>query len=169
MQKWPLMAKISKLKQVQDRLRVVTSEIADLRSKMDALNCEAEELAIAVRVLQRLSDDTDTADSSEENIETPALVDKALRFTSRPEGLPTTYEMVVSVLREAKEDGVQKLSAMEIVSRIDAKYWKGIDPNAIRPSLHRFAEKKRINKRGTNYSLPDEPTIEGQTQKSLTF
>lgn len=154
------MAKISKLKQVQDRRKEVSRKILELRNKIDELSKEEGELEIAARVLERLNDDSDTISGAESPALTQDVVLKqdtaAKVYAPRPEGAPTTFEMVIDVLRGAKDEGQNRLEASDIVAKIEKKFWPGVDPNSIRPSLHRFAEKRRLIKKGSYYSLPED-------------
>ena len=61
----------------------------------------------------------------------------------RPDGLPTSPEMIEAVLAEAGNKG---LGISALVKAIADKYWPGLITSQIAPTIYELAKKKRILK-----------------------
>ena len=132
-----------------DPVEAIESHLRKIQEQMATLEKEAAELRTALDVLQRLSPDAKSTRS-------------VAAGAPRPEGIPTTFEMIEFVLRDAEEHGSSGLTAREIVDAIDRRYWPGVADKQIQPSLYRFAKIKRLKKRGNKFQrIPkDDPSPE---------
>ena len=126
-----------------EKLRARLNEIDEL---IRSLEDEASEIEIALRVIEKYAPSEPTGGA-----ETP-------RGSPRPNGLPTLFEMVCYVLRDADTNG---LTSSEIVSKIRARYWPGLVNQQIMPSVYRFVKEDRLIKRGEKfYLLPKKTQLE---------
>lgn len=157
------MAKTVSLNQIDERRREVLAEMNVLQARLAELQEESKKLEIAQEVFANLSIEANSerpnghAPSQEKDAaEAKSAVETDVRRGApRPEGIPTIYEMTVSVLQDAKKEGASHLTASQIADRIENKFWPGMEPRAVRPSFHRFAEKGRLKKKGVFFSLPE--------------
>ena len=113
----------------------LTNRLADIRRQMKELSNEADDLEVALRVLQKYAPKTQS---------TPL---GSRLGPPRPEGTPTLFEMTEEVIREAMSIGLPGLKGREIVKHIGTKYWPGVKPEQIMPSVYTFARQGRLNKR----------------------
>lgn len=73
--------------------------------------------------------------------------------TPRPPDIPTNFEMICAVLEEAGP-----LTARAIVAEVARRWWPGMDPEAVRPSIHGFVGQGRLVKyEGGLFGLPVSP------------
>jgi len=118
-----------------EKLRSRLAEIDELIRKLED---EASDIEIALRVIEKYA---------------PAEMETKSdggRGAARPNGLPTLFEMVTYVLRDAESNG---LTSSEIVAKIRARYWPGLISSQIMPSVYRFVKEKRLGKRGDKFHL----------------
>jgi len=121
---------MSELEKIAQREKAVLESIA-------ALQKEAEELAIARRVLSNLPDIQKPSASSSNG---PKLGPK------RPDGTPTTFEMTESVLADAEKAGKDGLTGKELVAAVKDKFWPGLQPGQILPIVYGFVRDERLRK-----------------------
>jgi hypothetical protein len=116
--------------QIDRRMREIAAEL-------DRLQKEADELAIAKRVLERLEQQPFAA----------GPVDKEEpEGKPRPKGTPTNFEMAEFVLANAEKEGKDGLTASELVQAIAARYWPGLVGHQVLPSIYKFAKEGRLHK-----------------------
>jgi hypothetical protein len=113
----------------------IVDEIARLQK-------EADEIEIALRVVERFSEKEKIADRQAE------IVAEMLPAggTARPAATPTNFEMLEEVLASAEKDGRDGLTASEVVDAIRQRFWPGLVGPQILPSIYRFAKEERIKK-----------------------
>ena len=117
----------------QNKIALRRREIDDL---MDALKNERQELDIAEKVLSRLNGPAAAA--------MPDADSK--RGLPRPEGAPTTFEMVNHALSLAETDGKDGLPISEIISEVRRLYWPGLIGPQITPLIYGYNSKGRLHK-----------------------
>jgi hypothetical protein len=76
----------------------------------------------------------------------PASGKKSKLGPDRPSGIPTNYQMVELILKEAQAQGKPGLTVREIVQTIDKRYWPGIEDGQIMPSIYGFVKDTRLHK-----------------------
>lgn len=134
------------------RQQSIQVEIAELSARVDELKAELGELDVAAKVMARLSEGAPVA---------PFAV-KAQTFApptnSKPEGLPTTPDMILSVLSEAKRNGTSTLEPREIMEAIAKRWWPNVTSEMVGPIAWRMWKQGRLVKDGAKYGLC-EPTI----------
>ncbi|GFO83479.1 MAG: hypothetical protein A49_31060 [Methyloceanibacter sp.] len=124
-----------------NHIEAIEARLEEIREKTAALEKEHAELLTALNVLNRLSPTGKIATSPKTTGSGPP----------RPDGLPTIFEMVELVLKDAELSGESGLTARQIVDTIGARYWPGVADSQIQPSLYRFAKAKRLKKRGAKF------------------
>lgn len=114
------------------RIEIRQSEIEE---KIAVLQKESDELTTTLRVIARFADGA-------------SAVRKPLASTvsPRPDGLPTTFEMVEAVLISAAESSGHGLNGREIVEAISERFWPGVATTQILPSVYRFRKSNRLRK-----------------------
>lgn len=119
-------------------IKAIEARQREIVETIDALQSEAEELAIALKVAERFS----TAPTP------PASGGKTASKLGppRPEGVPSLFVMTETVLTEGMEIGLPGYTGADIVREIGAKYWPGVRGEQILPSIYQFAKKGRIEK-----------------------
>lgn len=131
-----------------EKLRARLNEIDGMISQLEE---EAEEITVALRVIDRYVTEKKEETSGEG------------RGRPRPDGIPTIFEMVGFVLKDAGSNG---LSGQEIIERIRARYWPGLASQQIMPSAYRFVKEGRLEKRGAKFFLANKHN--GSASLSLT-
>ncbi|MFZ2159922.1 MAG: hypothetical protein WAV72_27910 [Bradyrhizobium sp.] len=96
------------------------------------LQKEADELGNFIRNLERFTEKPpDKKETSGEKV-------------PRPEGIPSTFEMVDMILKSAEKEGKASLTSRELMDEIRAKYWPGVKNSQILPSIFGFRGKRLI-------------------------
>lgn len=112
----------------------IESRLASIEAIIAALGKEKEDLLTAQRVIRQLNG-------------APETVVAGLKVGApRPEGIPTTFEMVEFVLRSAEKEGKAGLSISELIGEIRKRYWPGLTGPQIAPIIYGFASSERILK-----------------------
>jgi hypothetical protein len=124
---------MSDLEKIAQREKAVHESIA-------ALQKEAEELAVARRVLSRLGPNHNLVASD-------LVVGTAGRLgPTRPDGAPSTFNMAEGVLADAETAGRDGLTGKEMVDAIREKYWPGLESGQVLPIIYGFVRKGRLRK-----------------------
>lgn len=133
--------------QIAKRRSDLTARMAKLRREDEALAVEDEEISTTLKTLARvygveLDEAPETRGKSSGGIST------------KPEGTPTLFEMVTTVLHDYAEifsdDPIEGDTIFEEIRR---RWWPDAPRNSIIPSLWRFAKEDRLIKDGTAYGL----------------
>jgi hypothetical protein len=119
------------VEQIRARQKRIDEEIAKLQK-------ESDELAIALRVLDRFTDKP-TEPSAKPDL------------PPRPPGSPSTFDMVTMILAGAEKDGRGALTSRELMDEIRAKYWPGVQNKQILPSIFGFAKNNRLIREGDKW------------------
>ena len=117
-----------------DRIKLIEARRGEIKKLINDLQREEDELGITLRVLQRFSPD------KSDDLSTARLGPR------RPEGTPTTFQMVESVLSQAESAGKDSLVMSEILAAIEKQYWPGLVSAQIAPSIYQFATQGRLHK-----------------------
>ena len=112
-------------------LEKIAAREREIAEAMKRLEREAADLAATRRVFERLGGKRAARDIE-------VLPDKA----PRPEGTPTTWEMVSDALK-ANPSG---LTSAEMIALIREKYWPGLVTGQILPSIYGFLKAERLKK-----------------------
>ncbi|RXT36744.1 hypothetical protein [Bradyrhizobium betae] len=136
---------------IRERKKRNLDEIARLQKEND-------EFDVALRVLELVRPKLPIK---------PAPIGRVVtvKLPPRPEGIPSTFEMVETILRDAERAGKGSLSSRELMDEIRAKYWPGVQNKQILPSIFGFGKAGRIIRDGERWRLkqrssPPEPTLE---------
>jgi hypothetical protein len=114
------------------------------RERMDAARAkEAEELAIAEKVLARLAAGNEAPPKEKIDVTKPLGNGKipTTDGTPRPKGIPTVAEMVTELLLIAEKKGKRGLTRNEIMAGIDARWWPGVAVNMVIPTMYKSISK----------------------------
>lgn len=137
-------------KEINAKRADLQAALARLDAEEIALKAEEEELAIAERVIGRLSAPpkaTDASISAPQETPPPKGSSAAKRVrpkgTPRPEGIPSVPEMVDTLLSEGEKRGQSGLTGRQIVDAIDKRWWPGVSENVIIPTIYRSVSKKQ--------------------------
>lgn len=131
-----------------------------LEKKLSELEAEDAELAQAERVIERLQllqAEPVTPSGRVRLRRRPSSEPTVPREGEpRPEGIPTTREMIVTVLTEAKAAGKRGLTGKQLAMAIGERWWPGIGFNSVLPEASRLVKKDIIRKKVRLFTLPDE-------------
>jgi hypothetical protein len=110
---------------MSDEVQKIEARKKEIAQGMAAFERELKELDIALAVLGRLN---------------PKPPDKPRDplMAPRPEGIPTTFEMVEIVLEDAEKAGRDGLTGKELVEEIGKKFWPGVKAPQILPIIYGF-------------------------------
>jgi hypothetical protein len=161
------MARPSGIARIQQELRNLRGEIENLRKVLAHKEARLNELSIAERVLSSLSNEPEerapltTAAAVEETVRlvdaTDATVVKPTWSNKRgpkPEGAPTMSVMILTALKEAREDGRKGMEPKDIAAYVAKKWWPSVTINAVGPIVWRMYKQGKLSKRESKYFLP---------------
>ena len=117
----------------ESKINIRLQELDALIEKADS---ERQELLIAKKVMSRFNESAKFA--------APVIANG--KGSARPEGTPTTFEMVEKVLAAAELSGKDGLGISEVVNEIRQAFWPGLTNPQIAPQIYQFALNGRINK-----------------------
>ncbi|MDR3494926.1 MAG: hypothetical protein P4L82_10005 [Ancalomicrobiaceae bacterium] len=120
----------------------IANRLKEIEAQLEELQREANDLAIALRVLNQFErhPGPDTAAAV-------TVLDKAAKLgPARPKDIPSNFEMARLVLAEARKAGKKGLSASELIDAIGEQYWPGVKPAQISSFLYAFAKRGRLQK-----------------------
>jgi hypothetical protein len=118
--------------------QAIENRLREIRENISALQGEAEELEVALRVFERFS--------PSESSSTKNKSSKPKLGPARPRGIPTNFEMTEMVLTASEREGKNGLTANEIIEQIGSRYWPGVVGAQILPVIYHFAKQGRIRK-----------------------
>jgi len=118
--------------------QTIETRLREIRETISALQGEADELEVALRVFERFS--PPESSSKKKNDGKPKL------GPARPRGIPSNFEMTEMILKASEREGKNGLTANEIVEQISSRYWPGIMGAQILPAIYHFAKQGRIRK-----------------------
>jgi hypothetical protein len=128
------------------RRREIAEEAKDLRTRLETLESEDAELASAEKVLLRFG-----------AVPSEPVARPASDFSSgKPEGTPTTPNMILALLREAKAQGKPGLEPKDMQVAIARRWWPSVKSDDVGPTAWRMWKDGRLIKDGSLYSLPTE-------------
>jgi hypothetical protein len=111
-------------------LKDIEARKKEIAQSMSAMQRELEDLEAATRVLLRIQGHQEKTGTQIRILPRPG--------TKRPEGIPTTFEMVENVLEAAEKSGRDGLTAKELVDDIREAYWPGLKSPQILPIVYGF-------------------------------
>ncbi len=117
-------------------LKTIESLEKDIAQQMGDLQRKLDDLAAAKRVVGFLSPQETTADRTVRE----RVVESGKGGKPRPAGTPTNVEMAEFVIASAEKDGKDGLTATELVDAIRSRYWPGLVPKQVLPSLYGIAK-----------------------------
>jgi len=120
----------------------IQAELAKMDRRAEELRGELSELDIAARVFQRLVASAMAPD--EDDIPLAAAAG-----SRKPEGIPTTPEMIVMVLKEA----AKPLEPREIKETIAARWWPDVQSEDVGPTAWRMWRRGELAKDSSLYAL----------------
>jgi hypothetical protein len=126
------------MKQVID-IEAIKGRHAEIAREIEALRAEQDELDTVLRVARRFGPVDSLPDETSE-------AGGAKLGPKRPEGVPSLFEMTVSVIKEAMAAGKPGLRGGEIVDAIGSKFWPGVQRPQVLPPVYQFAKKGRLKK-----------------------
>jgi hypothetical protein len=122
-------------------LQKITAREKEIADAIKALQRESEDLAAARRVFERFT-------GASGNLE------KQLDRAPRPQGAPSTFDMVKAVLSEAASRGTPSLSSKELIDGVRNRFWPGLTTQQILPTIYGFKKAERLEKKKGRWSLP---------------
>lgn len=143
----------SRQAQIAKRRSDLKARITKLRLEDETLAIEDEEIATTLKTLARVYGvDLDDVPEIRGGKSTGG-------FSTKPDGTPTLYEMVVKILDDWSDFTDDPVEGDQIFEEIRRRWWPDAPRNSIIPSLWRFAKEERLIKEGTAYGLlPKEET-----------
>ncbi len=141
----------------QRRLARREAYISRAEADVARLRAELEEIAIAARVLSRLSETT----TRPRNTEGRAVADPGTR--RRPELLPTLTEMIETTLRDAAARGIEEMGPADAANQIRNQWGPNIKTPNVNVRMWKMADIRRLvrNAERQTYSLPPDEAPSG--------
>ncbi|UFX45332.1 hypothetical protein HAP47_0000920 [Bradyrhizobium sp. 41S5] len=125
------------------RRREIAEEAKELRTRLQALESEDGELESAEKVLLRFG-----------AVPSEPVARPASDFSSgKPEGTPTTPNMILSLLKEAKAQGKEGLEPKEMQIAIARRWWPSVKSEDVGPTAWRMWKDGRLDKEGSLYKI----------------
>jgi hypothetical protein len=130
------------------RRQAIEAELAQLATRADELRKELADIAVAERVVARLSGaSADEASAAERRVEEEAV-------GSKPPGTPSIPDMIMTVLQEDVIGGGMEPKA--ITRDVQTRWWPNVPSNAISSIAWRMWKRGQLRKEGSVYMLPEE-------------
>jgi hypothetical protein len=126
------------------RRREIAEEAKELRSRLGALEAEDSELESAEKVLLRFG-----------AVPSEPVARPASDFNGKPEGTPTTPNMILALLREAHAQGKPGLEPKEMMISISKRWWPTVKSEDVGPTAWRMWKDRRLAKAGSLYMIPN--------------
>ncbi|MDI4236484.1 hypothetical protein OZ411_27080 [Bradyrhizobium sp. Arg237L] len=133
------------------RRREIASEMGDLRERLSALEAEDQELASAEKVLARFGV-TQPDLMMRHSDGSTTLVE--IKTSGKPEGTPTTPNMIIALLKEAMAHNKPGLEPKEMQMAIARRWWPSVKSEDVGPTAWRMWKDGRLSKEGPLYYLP---------------
>lgn len=140
------------------RRREIASELDGLRERLRVLEAEDQELAAAEKVLARFGAELqpDMIVQGQDGSATIVQV----KTIGKPEGTPTTPNMILALLREAQAHGKKGLEPRDMQISISKRWWPAVKSEDVGPTAWRMWKDGRLAKDGSLYMLPIKTGIE---------
>lgn len=133
---------------IRRRRAEIEGEISHLQTRIQELQSDFRDLAIAERVVAKL-----TGDASE-TTRTTAEQPFARPSGGKPEGTPKVTEMIVSVLEDARQEGLRGLEPKDMAARIAQRWWPEVRPDDVNGIAWRMWKRNNLVKHESVYMLP---------------
>jgi hypothetical protein len=132
------------------RRKEIETERDDLQARLRVLDEEDVELAAAAKVLSRFG-----------AVQPDLVVDGGddgvtlfqVKHAGKPQGTPTTPNMILALLREAAAQGKKGLEPREMQISIAKRWWPTVKSEDVGPTAWRMWKDGRLTKDGSLYSL----------------
>ena len=160
------MSMTDQLKLVRDRREAVEAEIEHLIARISALKAELPDLQVTERTLARLAGSDSQVSAlatmfavgeGEEvgKLITPAKLAAALNGGGKPSGIPTTPDMILTLMTEARRRGSNGYEPQELTRAISRRWWPGVKSEEVSPIVWRMWKRGQLRKVGSVYLLPE--------------
>jgi hypothetical protein len=126
------------------RRREIADEAKELRSRLAGLEAEDTELESAEKVLLRFG-----------AVPSEPVARPTSEFSGKPEGTPTTPNMILALLREAQGQGKAGLEPKEMQITISKRWWPSVKSEDVGPTAWRMWKDGRLAKVGSLYMLKE--------------
>jgi hypothetical protein len=154
------------LKLVRDRREAVEAEVEQLIARIAALKAELPDLLVTERTLARLAgvDVPETlsgmfANPAENEAErkpiSSAQLAAALNGGGKPTGIPTTPDMILTLLMESRRRGAGGMEPRDLTRAIARRWWPGVKSEHISPIVWRMFKRGQLRNDNGLYSLPE--------------
>jgi len=160
------MSMADQLKLVRDRREAVEAEIEHLIARIAALKAELPDLQVTERTLARLAGVDAPAivsgmfagrpeNEGERKLITQAQLAAALNGGGKPSGIPTTPDMIMTLLIESKRRGINGMEPRDLTRAISRRWWPGVKSEEVSPIVWRMCKRGQLRKEGSLYLLPE--------------
>lgn len=146
------------------RRREIASEIDELRARLNVLEAEDQELASAEKVLARFGAVQPDLVLKSQHGSTLAV---ELKAQGKPEGTPTTPNMIIALLKEAMMHNKPGLEPKDMQTAISRRWWPTVKPEDVGPTAWRMWKAGRLDKKGSLYYLPTDHSLEKEAADLL--
>ena len=166
------MSMADQLKLVRDRRIAVETEIEHLIARIAALKAELPDLQVTERTLARLAGTESSViystslvlssgDEPEPKPITSAQLAAALNGGGKPSGLPTTPDMILTLLMESRRRGAGGMESRDLTRGIARRWWPGVKSEEVSPIVWRMWKRGQLHKEGSLYVLPENTETAG--------
>jgi hypothetical protein len=123
----------------------------ECRDRLQVLQAEIPELAVAERVLIRLAGTQTEAKPKEEAVDH----DSDIAVVNKPAGIPTMPEMIMAALESAEFNlNTDGLEPKDILRYIADKWWPEVRAELVGPIAWRMWKRGHLLKDGPRYRMP---------------
>jgi hypothetical protein len=174
------MTMMDQLKLVRDRREAVEAEIEHLIARIAALKAELPDLQVTERTLARLAGVDDSPRLSSMFVGRPpyevgdgtpisaAQLAAALNGGGKPSGLPTTPDMILTLLIESRRRGLNGMEPKDLTRAISRRWWPGVKSEEVSPIVWRMHKRGQLRKEGSLYLLPENTEAAGDLLREPT-
>ncbi|KPH74593.1 hypothetical protein [Bosea vaviloviae] len=133
---------------IRRRRAEIEGEITRLQTRVQELQADYRDLAIAERVIAKLTGDAGGTPSA--SVEQPS----ARPSGGKPDGTPKVTDMIVSVLEDARKEGLRGLEPKDMATRIAQRWWPDVRPDDVNGIAWRMWKREHLVKDDAVYMLP---------------
>jgi hypothetical protein len=134
---------------ILQRRAAIEREMQECRDRLQVLQAEIPELAVAERVLTRLTGSQTEAAPKEEAIDH----EHDISVTNKPVGIPTMPEMILEALRSGQAIPLG-MEPRDIMKFIADRWWPDVRSELVGPIAWRMWKRGDLVKDGPLYKLP---------------
>jgi hypothetical protein len=147
---------------ILDKKAALELEREKLKTRLNMIDSQVADYETTIRVVQLTVGKFDQKSTHSSQMKTAKT--KQSVMPSKPNGVPTIPDMILTILEKAKEQGHTTIQPKEFLALIRDEWWPEAPAEHVAPTLWRMAKAGRLHKEGDGYSLPKKDEAPAQAE-----